>query len=147
MRPSLVISTLLPRETKLDILVDNSSSMGLPLGNNPRGEPVRKLLQPDAEFLAALEEKFRVRLIRFDSRVSELDAEGGTGLEREPYRHRREPSKAPWRKPRVSPWEGSFFSLTGRTTFFQLLQGGALRGENAKDSHPHHRSGTRRSYP
>ena len=75
MRPSLVISTLLPRETKLDILVDNSRSMGLPLGTEPRGEAVRKLLQPGAEFLAALEEKFRVRLIRFDSRVSELDAE------------------------------------------------------------------------
>ena len=76
MRPSLVISTLLPRETKLDILVDNSSSMGLPLRTNPRGESVRRLLQPDAEFLAALEEKFRVRLIRFDSKASELDAEG-----------------------------------------------------------------------
>ena len=75
MRPSLVISTLLPRETKLDILVDNSLSMGLPQGAEPRGEAVRKLLQPAAEFLAALEEKFRVRLIRFDSRVSELDAE------------------------------------------------------------------------
>ncbi len=76
MRPSLIISTLLPRETKLDILVDNSSSMGLPLGSNPRGEPVRKLLQPGSEFLAALEEKFRVRLIRFDSRASEIEAEG-----------------------------------------------------------------------
>ena len=75
MRPSLVISTLLPRETKLDILVDNSSSMGLPLGTSSRGEPVRKLLQPDAEFLVALQEKFRVRMIRFDSRTSELDAE------------------------------------------------------------------------
>ncbi len=75
MRPSLVISTLLPRETKLDILVDNSSSMGLPLGTSSRGERVRKLLQPDAEFLVALQEKFRVRMIRFDSRTSELDAE------------------------------------------------------------------------
>ena len=81
MRPSLVISTLLPRQTKLDVLVDNSRSMGLTGETDRRGEAVRALLEPDSEFLASLKKKFRVRLLRFDSTTHELDGEVGLDWE------------------------------------------------------------------
>ncbi len=74
MRPSLVLSTLVPRENLIAVLVDDSKSMGLPEADGrPRGAPLEPLLQPDSSFIGALEEKFFVRPYRF--------AEGAEALE------------------------------------------------------------------
>ncbi len=73
-RPSLVLSTLQPKESLLAILVDNSRSMGLTDGaRGPRGQPVVGLLGGDSEFLQALDEKFYLRLYQFDSSTRRTD--------------------------------------------------------------------------
>ena len=66
MRPSLVISSLVPRENLLALLVDDSSSMGIQHGRAPRGQPMIDLLAPESDFVKALEEKFFLRPYRFD---------------------------------------------------------------------------------
>lgn len=68
LRPSLVLSTLVPRENMLALLVDNSRSMGIVEQSEPRGEPLKTLLAPDSAFVKALEEKFFVRSFVFDER-------------------------------------------------------------------------------
>ena len=73
-RPSLVLSTLVPRENMLALLVDNSRSMGIMENSQPRGEPLLRLLDPDAGFMSALEEKFFVRSFLFEGRGSSSKA-------------------------------------------------------------------------
>ncbi len=65
MRPTLVLSTLVPRENMLAVLVDNSKSMGIRDQLEPRGLPLKPLLEPESDFVKALEEKFYVRPYRF----------------------------------------------------------------------------------
>jgi uncharacterized membrane protein len=70
MKPGLTLSTLVPRETILAVLVDNSASMGLPdAGGQTRGESAGRLLLPDSDFLSALGEKFHLRFYTFDSQT------------------------------------------------------------------------------
>jgi uncharacterized membrane protein len=93
MRPSLVLSSLVPKENLLAILVDNSASMGIEEAGESRGHPLVDLVSRDSDFLAALDEKFYLRFFRFDShakrveRPFELDWKGdqtniAAGLER-----------------------------------------------------------------
>lgn len=73
-RPSLVLSTLQPKESLLAVLADNSRSMGLSDGaRQPRGQLVGSLLQKDSSFLKALDEKFYLRLYQFDSATQRHD--------------------------------------------------------------------------
>lgn len=73
-RPSLVLSTLQPKESLLAVLADNSRSMGLSDGaRQPRGQMVGSLLQKDSGFLKALDEKFYLRLYQFDSDTQRHD--------------------------------------------------------------------------
>ncbi len=67
MRPSLVISSLVPRENMLAFLVDNSRSMGIQDGQAPRGQPLVDLLAADSSFVEALEDRFFLRPYRFDA--------------------------------------------------------------------------------
>ncbi len=74
MRPSLVLSTLVPRENLIGILVDDSKSMGLPdAQRQPRGLGVLPLLQPDSRFMRDLEERFFVRPYRFEAQAESLE--------------------------------------------------------------------------
>ena len=74
MRPSLVLSRLVPKENLLAVLVDNSRSMGIPTeAQEPRGLPIQRLVEEDSNFLKALDERFYLRLFRFDSRTSRPD--------------------------------------------------------------------------
>ncbi len=73
MRPSLVLSSLVPKENMLALLVDNSRSMGIRDGIEERGKPIGDLLAPDSAFVKALEEKFYLRTYKFADR-----AESGT---------------------------------------------------------------------
>ncbi len=73
MRPTLVLSSLVPKENLLALLVDNSRSMGIRDGVEERGKPIVDLLAPDSEFVKALEGKFYLRAYKFADR-----AESGT---------------------------------------------------------------------
>jgi uncharacterized membrane protein len=73
-RPSLVLYRLVPKENLLAVLVDNSRSMGIPTeAQEPRGLPIQKLVEEESDFLKALDERFYLRLFRFDSRASRPD--------------------------------------------------------------------------
>ncbi len=68
MRPSLVLSRLVPKENLLAVLVDNSRSMGIATEDqNPRGQPIQALVEEEYDFLKALDERFYLLLFRFDS--------------------------------------------------------------------------------
>ncbi len=69
MRPSLVLSSLVPRENILAVLVDNSRSMGIADAREERGKPAVDLLKPDSDFVKALEAKFFLRAYRFAARA------------------------------------------------------------------------------
>ena len=73
MRPSLILSSLVPRENLLAILVDNSRSMSIPESGVARGENVLSLLKEDSSFLTALDEKFYLRFFRFDSSSERME--------------------------------------------------------------------------
>ena len=74
MRPSLVLSRLVPKENLLAVLVDNSRSMGIPTeAQQPRGLPIQKLVEEESDFLQALDERFYLRLFRFDSSATRPD--------------------------------------------------------------------------
>ena len=76
MRPSLILSTLAPRENVLALLVDNSLSMGIADEEAPRGEAVRALLEPGSPLRQGLDDRFRLLRMGFDaeSRVLREDA-------------------------------------------------------------------------
>lgn len=89
-RPSLHVSTLLPRENIAAILIDDSKSMTIQdAGGGARIEALKKLLDPSqGNFLMEVEKRFRTRLFRFSRNSQKLDsfqglsAEGtGTSLE------------------------------------------------------------------
>ncbi len=65
MQPSLVLSTLVPRENLLAMLVDNSRSMSIEEEGVARGEQATGLLEEDSDFLSALADKFYLRYFRF----------------------------------------------------------------------------------
>lgn len=74
-QPVLVLSSLVPKENLLGILVDNSKSMGIQDEGQgtPRGFPLIDLMDPDSDFMKALDERFYVRSYRFDSRAARPD--------------------------------------------------------------------------
>lgn len=89
-RPSLHVSTLLPRENVAAILLDDSKSMTLQdVDGHSRIEALKAFLDPgQGDFLAQMDKKFRTRLFRFSKRAERLDSpqalkgEGdGTSLE------------------------------------------------------------------
>jgi len=90
MRPTLVVSSLLPRENIVAVLVDDSKSMTLrDVDNGTRLDAVKRLLTPGRQgFLPELEQRFQTRLFSFSREnqrlesAAQLRAEGkGTNLE------------------------------------------------------------------
>lgn len=73
MRPSLVLSTLVPKENLLALLVDNSRSMGIQDNGVTRGRKVAELLASGSKFLEALEEKFYLRSFRFAAQAERVE--------------------------------------------------------------------------
>lgn len=73
LRPSLVLSTVVPRENFLALLVDNSRSMGIEEGGAARGQKISELLDPAGKFVSALEENFYLHAFRFASRAERQD--------------------------------------------------------------------------
>ena len=84
MGPGLIVSTVVPKQSLLALLVDNSLSMGLVDGEATRGERVARLLAPDATLLDQLGKKFQVQLYQFATDTRRLDSDHGSGLARQP---------------------------------------------------------------
>ena len=87
-RPSLVLSTLLPQQNVVAVLIDDSASMAMADRGTPRVEQVRSVLGDASPVLSQLREKFQLRLFRFSRdlhrlpTVADLTANGrGTHVE------------------------------------------------------------------
>lgn len=64
LRPTLVLSSVVPQQNYLGILIDDSRSMRIAdAGGEPRTQFVEEsFVEPDAELLKALESRFQLRL-------------------------------------------------------------------------------------
>ena len=66
LRPTLVLSTAVPRRNTVAVLVDDSRSMRVPDHNGgPRGAFVASALAPQSPMMSALAREFTVRTYRF----------------------------------------------------------------------------------
>jgi len=74
LRPALLLSSVVPQQNYLGILIDDSRSMRIADdGAVPRSVQVgESFVQPNAELLKALEGKFQLRFFRFSSDVDRL---------------------------------------------------------------------------
>ena len=73
MRPCLTLSTIIPRENLLALVVDNSQSMTLEESEGGRGNSILPLLNPESEFVKDLDEKFVVKPFLFAAQASSTD--------------------------------------------------------------------------
>lgn len=76
LRPSLHVSTLLPRENVAALLFDDSASMTIQdVGGRSRLDALKQFLDPrQTTFLADIEKKFRTRSFRFAANAQKLDS-------------------------------------------------------------------------
>ena len=73
MRPVLNISTVLPQESYLAVVIDNSESMQIQdNGQDSRADLMMAELE-SSDFFANLAERFRVRVYRFDQEAERID--------------------------------------------------------------------------
>jgi uncharacterized membrane protein len=74
-RPVLVVKAAVAQQNFLGILIDDSRSMQIADGGQPRGELVRRAFgAPDSPIVKALSDKFVIRTFRFSSTASRLPA-------------------------------------------------------------------------
>ncbi len=73
MRPSLTLSTVVPRENLLALVVDNSQSMIIEESAGARGNSMVPLLSPESEFVKDLDEKFVVKPFLFAAQAISTD--------------------------------------------------------------------------
>ena len=71
-RPVLVLSTLVPQQNVLPILMDDSASMAMTEGGARRVDRVQKAFDDSGPLLEQLREKFQVRLYRFSKKVDKI---------------------------------------------------------------------------
>jgi len=73
MRPVLNISTVLPQESYLAVVIDNSESMNIrDNGKESRAEQLQKQFE-STSFFKKLNDKFRTRIYRFDKNAERID--------------------------------------------------------------------------
>jgi uncharacterized membrane protein len=78
LRPALLLSSVVPQQNYLGILIDDSRSMRIADdGGAPRSAVVAGTFGPDAALLRALEERFQLRFFRFSEQVERLDDVAG----------------------------------------------------------------------
>jgi uncharacterized membrane protein len=83
-RPVLRVPTVVPRENQLAVLVDDSRSMAVrDVDGGSRGAFARAAFGPGSELAGALDERFRVRHLRFASGPSRLTDWAGLGFDGE----------------------------------------------------------------
>jgi len=73
LRPQLVLSTVVPQQNHVAVLVDDSRSMRVADGGEPRAAAVQRALAPDGALLRALSDRFRVRQYAFSDAARRLD--------------------------------------------------------------------------
>ena len=85
MRPSLVVSSVIPKANTLAVVADDSRSMQInDEGTITRLQAVKDLLKADSKFSKGVEEKFKTNLYKFSSDATrlkeseELKAEGSS---------------------------------------------------------------------
>ena len=77
-RPTLVVKAAVPQQNFLGVLVDDSRSMRIADGGEPRGDFVRQqLASPDAALASALSKKFVLRFFRFSSSAERIASPAG----------------------------------------------------------------------
>ncbi len=78
LQPSLVLSTVVPQQNFVGVLVDNSRSMRLANGDGtPRSDFVNQAFAPDqSDLLQKLSERFTLRFFRFSSSASRIEGPG-----------------------------------------------------------------------
>jgi len=74
LRPTLVLSTAVPQQNIVAVIIDDSRSMGIPdVNGRTRGEVVSELFaSPQSTLLRELEERFLIRHFRFSSITERL---------------------------------------------------------------------------
>jgi len=74
LRPVLNVSTVLPQDSYLAVVIDNSKSMTIKDdGKTPRSEELQKKLA-ETSLIKRLSEKFKVRVYRFDKDAARIDS-------------------------------------------------------------------------
>ena len=88
-RPTLVLATVVPQQSFLGVLLDDSQSMRIADTGEPRSAFVARAFGPGAAVMKALSDRYKVRLFRFSDTadrlgsVSDLAYDGrGTSLAR-----------------------------------------------------------------
>src|SRR5687768_4142596 len=71
-RPALVLSTVVPQQSFLGVLVDDSQSMRIADDGQARGAIAAQSFGPDAALLKALAERYKLRLFRFSATAERL---------------------------------------------------------------------------
>jgi uncharacterized membrane protein len=74
LRPTLLVSNVVPHQNYVGILIDDSRSMQIiDEADQPRSGRVATMLAPGSELLSKLEEKFQLRYFRFASTVERVN--------------------------------------------------------------------------
>lgn len=73
LRPQLVLSMVVPQQNHVAVLVDDSRSMRIVDGGEPRAAAAQRALAPDGALLQALSDRFRVRQYAFSEATRRLD--------------------------------------------------------------------------
>jgi len=75
MQPTLVLSTVVPQQNFVGVLIDDSRSMGLENADGSlRTDFVAEAFGPESELLAELSERFVLRFFRFSDVATRIDA-------------------------------------------------------------------------
>jgi uncharacterized membrane protein len=80
-RPSLVLATVVPQQSFLGVLLDDSESMRIADTGEPRSAFVNRAFGRDAPLLRALAERYKLRLFRFSESADRLEAASQLGFE------------------------------------------------------------------
>src|SRR5882672_11038507 len=71
-RPALVLSTVVPQQSFLGVLVDDSQSMRIADDGETRGQVAARSFGPEAPLLKALADRYKLRLFRFSETAERL---------------------------------------------------------------------------
>jgi len=81
MQPGLVLTSVVPQRNFLAVLVDDSRSMTIEdRDGSSRADKAGRLLDPEGDLVAALDEGFALRHFRFSSRPGRVDGVGELGF-------------------------------------------------------------------
>jgi len=81
-RPVLLVSTVVPQQSFVGVLVDDSRSMRITgADGRPRAAFVEEALGPDGPLLKGLSDRFKLRFFRFSSQAERVPSPSGLGFD------------------------------------------------------------------